>query len=73
VVGPVLLVDGHLILLDDQDVEVGGALHGVEEVEEAVFVASRGGREDGALDAVGALRRKRAGEGQGSSSGPAGC
>ena len=58
VVGPVLLVDGHLVLLDHQDVEVSSAVHGVEQVEQAVLVAPRGGHEDGALDAVGALRSK---------------
>lgn len=38
VVGPVLLVNGHLVLLDDQHVQVAGAVHGVEQVEEPVFV-----------------------------------
>ena len=59
VVGPVLLVDGHLVLLDDQDVEVRGSVHGVVEVKQAVLMAARGGGEDGALDAVRILSGKR--------------
>lgn len=37
-VGPVLLIDGHLVLLDDQHVQVAGAVHGVVQVEEPVLV-----------------------------------
>lgn len=46
-VGPVFPVVVHLVLLDHQDVEVGGALHGVEDVEKAVLLAPRGRGEDG--------------------------
>lgn len=54
-VGPVLLVHGHLVLFDHQDVEVRRSVHGVVQVEEAVLVAARGYGEDWALDAVGTL------------------
>lgn len=46
VVGPVLPVVGHLELLDHQDVQVRGALHGMEKVQQAVLLASRCRGED---------------------------
>lgn len=46
VVGPVLPVVGHLELLDHQDVQVRGALHGVEKVEQPVLLAPRRRGED---------------------------
>lgn len=45
-VGPVLPVVGHLELLDHQDVQVRGALHGMEKVQQAVLLASRCRGED---------------------------
>lgn len=48
-VGPVLPVQRHLELLDHQDVQMGGAFHGVEEVEQAMLVASHSWGEDGTL------------------------
>lgn len=48
-VGPVLPVVGHLELLDHQNVQVSGALHGVENVEQAVLLASGGRGEDRTL------------------------
>lgn len=56
VVGPVLLVHGHLVLLDHQDVKVRRAVHGVVQVEQAVLVAAGGDGENWTLDAVWALR-----------------
>lgn len=49
VVGPVLPVVRHLELLHHQDVQVSGALHGVENVEQAVLLAPRGRGEDRTL------------------------
>lgn len=49
VVGPVLPVLGHLELLDHQDVQMSGTLHGVENVEQAVLLPSRGRGEDRTL------------------------
>lgn len=45
-VGPVLPVEGHLKLLDHQDVQMGGPLHGVVDVEQAMLLASCGRGED---------------------------
>jgi len=49
VVGPVLPVEGHLKLLDHQDVQMSGALHGVVNVQQAVLLASRRRGEDWTL------------------------
>lgn len=49
VVRPVLPVQRHLKLLDHQDVQVRGAFHGMEKIEQAMLVASRGRGEDGTL------------------------
>lgn len=57
-VGPVLPVVGHLKVLDHQDVQVSGALHGVIDVEQAVLLAPRRWRENGALQKVGVLETK---------------
>lgn len=48
-VGPVLPVMGHFELLHHQNVKMSGALHSVENVEQAMFVASCGRCEDRAL------------------------
>lgn len=48
-VGPVLPVVGHLKLLDYQNVQMGGALHGMENVEQAMLLASCCWGEDGTL------------------------
>ena len=56
-VGPVLLINSHLVFLDHQDVEMGGAVHGVVQVEQAVLVAAGGWSEDWSLDAVWALEK----------------
>lgn len=55
VIGPVLLVDSHLVFFDDQDVQVSGSVHGVVEVKQAVLVPTRGGREYGTLYTIGIL------------------
>lgn len=55
VVGPVLPVEGHLKLLDHQDVQMTGALHRVVNVEQAVLLAPRGRGEDRTLQQVGVL------------------
>lgn len=55
-VGPVLLVHGHLVLFDHQDVEVRCSVHGVVQVEQAVLVAASGDGENRTLDAVWTLR-----------------
>lgn len=49
VVGPVLPVLGHLELLDHQNVQMSGPLHGMENVEQAMLLASCSRREDRAL------------------------
>lgn len=49
VVGPVFSVERHLKLLNHQDVQVSGPLHGVENVQQTMFLASRSWREDGTL------------------------
>lgn len=49
VVGPVLPVVGHLKLLNYKDVQMSGALHGVEKVQQAVLLASCGWGEDWTL------------------------
>lgn len=48
-VGPVLPVMGHLKLLDHQNVQMSGALHGVVNVEQAMLLASRSRGEDRTL------------------------
>lgn len=51
-IGPVFLIDSHLIFLDDQDVKVGGSIHGMIQVEQPVLMTARGGGKNGAFDAV---------------------
>lgn len=51
-IGPVLPVVRHLKLLDHQDVQMSGALHGVEEVEQPVLLASRCRGEDWTLQKI---------------------
>lgn len=58
VVGPVLLVHGHLVLFDHQDVEVRRSVHGVVQVEQTVLVAAGGYGEDRTLDAVWTLEKQ---------------
>lgn len=58
-VGPVLLIDSHLILLDDQDVEVGRPIHGVIQVEQAMLMTTCCWGEDGTLDTVWVLIGER--------------
>ena len=58
VVGPVLPVVRHLVLFDHQNVQVVGALHGVEDVEQAMLLASSGRGEDGTLYACWVLERR---------------
>lgn len=48
-VRPELPVQRHLALLDHQDMQMRGAFHGVEKVEQAMLVAPRGWGEDGTL------------------------
>lgn len=43
VIGPVFLIDSHLVFFDDQDVQVGGAVHGMIQVKQTVLMATRGG------------------------------
>lgn len=45
-VGPVFPVEGHFILLDHQNVQVLGSLHGMVDVEKPVLLAARCGCED---------------------------
>lgn len=40
VVGPVFLINGHFILLDDQHVQMAGTIHGMVQVKESVFVTA---------------------------------
>lgn len=54
-VGPVLPVEGHLELLDHQNVQMSGALHGMENVEQAVLLASCSRGEDRTLYQIGVL------------------
>lgn len=58
VVGPVLLVHGHLVLFDDQNVEVRRSVHGVVQVEQTVLVAAGGYGENWTLDAVWTLEKQ---------------
>lgn len=59
VVGPVLPVVGHLKLFDDQNVEVRGAFHGMEQVEQAVLLASCCWCEDWTFQHIRVLHRNR--------------
>lgn len=43
VIWPVFLIDCHLVFFDDQDVQVGGSVHGMIEVKQTVLMATRGG------------------------------
>lgn len=63
-VGPVLPVVGHLELLDHKNVQMSGALHSMENVEQAVLLASCSRGEDWTLQQIGVLetdtkRRKK--------------
>lgn len=58
VVGPVLSVMRHLVLFDHQNVQMVGALHGVENVEQAMLLASSRRGEDGTLYNCGVLERR---------------
>ncbi len=54
-VGPVLPVVGHLELLDHQNVQMSGALHCMENVEQAVLLTSCSWGEDWTLQQIGVL------------------
>lgn len=55
-VGPVLPVVGHLKLLDHQDVQMCGSLHGMKNVEQAMLLASCSWGEDWTLQHIGVLK-----------------
>lgn len=61
VVGPVLPVVRHLKLFDHKDVQMSCALRGMENVEQAVFLASCGRGEDWTLEKVGVLQTDKHG------------
>ena len=56
-VGPVLPVEGHLKLFDHEDVQVSGALHGVVDVEQAVFLPPCSRSEDGTPQKIRVLEK----------------
>ncbi len=58
VVGPVFPVERHFMLLDHQNVQVLGPLHGVVDVEQAVLLTARGGCEDGTFQHAGLLSQQ---------------
>lgn len=56
-VGPVLPIEGHLKLFDHKDMQMRGTLHGVENVEKAVLLASGRRGEDRTLQKIRALKK----------------